>query len=227
MRSPYKIVFFDNDGTLTDNRSTWVYTHTWLGTWEPDGRLLLENHLENRTPYDEFSRENVRLWKSFPKERFLKRIRTIKIRPGVGETVRSLKDAGVIVAVLSSGFSLWKKIWLEREGIEWDYYHANDIVFDSDGKCTGEIVMHVTDNVPGMDKGSWVERICTAEGIPKEQRVFVGDGWGDVSGFNACAFGIAVEPYMDEVIKAAKYILNGDEFLKIREICIGEQNERS
>jgi HAD superfamily phosphoserine phosphatase-like hydrolase len=221
--SPYRIVFFDNDGTLTDNRSTWIYTHSWLGTWEPDGRRLLEHHLKNRTPYDQFARDSVRLWKGAPREKFLERLRTIGIRRDVPEVLRALMNAGMKLAVLSSGFSLWREMWFQREGIRWDYYHANDLVFDSSSLCTGEIIMHVTDNVPGMDKGSWVEWICAEPGIPKEERVFVGDGWGDVPGFKACAFGVAIDPFPEEVRVAAKYVLNGSEFAKVRDLCLHEK----
>ncbi len=218
MSSPIRIIFFDNDGTLTDNPSTWIYTHKWLGTWEPDGKRLLDHHLKNKTPYDEFSHESVKLWKGVPKEKFLDRLRSIGVRPGVPETLRALRSSGLSLAVLSSGFSLWREMWKEREGIEWDHYHANDLVFDENGIFTGEIEMHVTDNVPGMEKGSWVERICAEEGIPKEDRVFVGDGWGDVSGFEACAFGVAIDPSPEYVGDAAKYVLAEDEFNKILEL---------
>ncbi len=216
--SPYRIVFFDNDGTLTDNRSTWIYTHKHLGTWETEGRRLLEHHLANRTPYDEFAKESVKLWTGFPKEKFLERLRTIGIRSGVPKVIAALRKAGVKLAVLSSGFALWQEIWREREGIEWDHYHANDIQFDGDGICNGEIVMHVTDNVPGMDKGSWVERISEKEGIPKEERVFIGDGWGDIPGFEKCAFGVAIDPSQDDIRDAAKHVLGPNEFVRLLEI---------
>ncbi len=219
LKSPYKLIFFDNDGTLNTDRSTWEYFHKHLGTWE-EGRPIMEHHLEARTPYDEFSRISTRLWKGFHKEKFMERLRTVKIRPGAPALIRDLKAAGLKLVVLSSGISLWRQTWWEREGIDWDHYHANDIVFDEDGICTGEIEMHVTDNVPGMDKGSWVERISEEESIPIEERVFIGDGWGDVSGFRKCAFGIGVDPNMQEVIDSAKYVLYGDDFLKIKDLLL-------
>ena len=220
-KSPFRLVFFDNDGTLNSYRSTWEYTHRHLGTWEPEGRRILEQHLRKRSPYDEFARESTRLWTGAPRERFLERLRTIEIRPGAVEVIEALKSAGLKLAVLSSGFSLWREIWRERENVEWDYYHANDIRFDRDGFCTGEIVMHVTDNVPGMEKGTWVRRIAQEEGISKEQRVFVGDGWGDIAGFRECAFGVAIDPNMQEVRDAARYVLGPDEFPTVLDILLG------
>jgi len=218
--SPYRLVFFDNDGTLTANRVSWVYMHTHLGTWGPESRRLLESHLANKTPYDEYARESVKAWKGIPKERFLERLRTIEIRPDIGKVVHILREAGMKLTLMSSGFSLWKEVWLEREGIEWDYYRANDIVFDEQGLCTGEIVMNVTDNVPGTDKGSLVEQIATLEGVSKEQRVFVGDGRGDILGFEKCAFGIAIDPESEEVRAAARYVLKGDDFGRIVDILV-------
>jgi phosphoserine phosphatase len=216
----YKIVFFDNDGTLTSNRVAWVYMHEHLGTWDK-GRLLLEFHIENKTPYDEFAHESVKLWTGIPKEKFLERLRTIGIRPGIHEVVEALRRKGMKLAVLSSGFSLWKDMWLEREGIEWDYYMANDLIFDENDIFTGKIVMNVTDNVPGSDKGSLVEDISKIENVAKTERVFVGDGRGDIFGFRHCAFGIAIDPENEDVKKTARYILRGEDFERIVEILEG------
>lgn len=217
-RPLFKLVFFDNDGTLNTYRSFFEYFHKHFGTWEPEGRKILEHHMKERTPYDEFCRTSVRLWKGFPREKFLERLRTIEIRPEAPGILRKLIESGVTTAILSSGLTMWKGMWMEREGISFDHYHANDLKFDENDICTGEIEMHVTDNVPGMDKGSWVERISEEEGVSIEERVFIGDGWGDVFGFRKCAFGVAVDPNLDEVRKAAKYVLGPDEFGKLREI---------
>jgi phosphoserine phosphatase len=216
----YKLVFFDNDGTLTSNRVAWVYMHEYLGTWE-QGRSLLEYHIENKTPYDEFAHESVKLWKGIPKEKFIERLMTIGIRPGIHKVMGALHAEGMKLAVLSSGFSLWKDVWLEREGIVWDYYMANDLLFDENDICTGKIIMNVTDNVPGSDKGSLVEDISRLEGVSKAERVFVGDGRGDIFGFRHCAFGIAIDPENEEVKKTARYVIKGDEFEKIIGLIIG------
>jgi HAD superfamily phosphoserine phosphatase-like hydrolase len=217
-RPKFRLVFFDNDGTLNTYRSFFEYFHRHFGTWEPEGREILDHHMTERTPYDEFCRESVLLWKGFPKDGFLERMRTIEIRDQAPEIIRELTGAGVKIAVLSSGLTLWRDMWMEREGISFDHYHANDLKFDENGVCTGEIEMHVTDNVPGMEKGSWVERIAEIEGVPREERIFIGDGWGDVGGFRMCAYGVAIDPNLDEVSKAARYILGPNEFGKLRGI---------
>jgi phosphoserine phosphatase len=217
-----KIVFFDNDGTLTAYRVAWVYMHQWLGTWEPEGKRLLDEHIQNKTPYDEFSKKSTRLWVGISRDRFLERIRTIPVHPDIDKVVKELKGAGIKLAVLSSGFSLWKEVWLEREKIKWDYYMANDLVFDKDDRCTGEIVMNVTDNVPGTMKGDLVRKISEKEGILKDECVFTGDGRGDVPGFIECRYGIAIDPENDDVRNAAKWVLRGDEFGKVSGIILGK-----
>jgi phosphoserine phosphatase len=214
-----KMVFFDNDGTLTNNRVAWVYMHEHMGTWER-GRVLLEQHITARTPYNEFAEESVKLWTGIPKTKFLERLRGIEIRPGVRTVVKKLRDAGLMLAVLSSGFSLWRDIWLEREGIVWDYYRANDLVFDENDIFTGRIIMTVTDNVPGSDKGSIVQEISMIEGVSRDERVFVGDGRGDIPGFEHCAYGIAIDPETELVRSAAKYSLEGDDFERVAQILL-------
>jgi len=213
--SPYKIIFFDNDGTLNVNRSTWELLHKHFGTWEPQGREMQEILLRDRTPYDEYSRQITRMWKGIPKERFMEVFRQLPFREGAVELVRELNKRGFILAVLSSGFTLWRDLWHDREKIDWPHYVANEIIFDENGICTGEIDVHVTDNVEGMDKGTWVERIATEEGIDPQKCVFVGDGWGDVPGFKKCGLAIAIDPNMDEVVEAADVVLEGGEIRKV------------
>ncbi len=220
LKSLYKLIFLDNDGTLNTERSTWEYFHRHLGTWESVGKALEEAILRDRTPYDEFARQSVASWKGIPKSKFMERLRTINIRDGALEVISAIKDSGLKIAVLSSGFSLWKDIWRER-GVEWDYYYANDLIFDKNDISTGEIEMKVTDNVPGLDKGTLVGKIQKLEGLKKEETIFIGDGWGDVTGFKKCAFGIAIDPNMDEVKQAAKYVLRADEFRKVLDIIFG------
>lgn len=219
--SKFKIVFFDNDGTLNTGRSTWEYLHKYFGTWEPEGRLMQEKLLHDRTPYDEYSREVTSIWEGIPKEKFLERLGQIEVRDGAVELIRTLQESGIKLGILSSGFTLWRDVWKRRAGLEFDFYKANEIYFDSDGLCTGEIEMHVTDNVPGMDKGNWVEKISDELGIPEEERVFVGDGWGDVPGFKKCGLKIAVDPNMPEVNEAADYVLGEDEILNVLDLITG------
>ncbi len=214
------MIFFDNDGTLNPCRSCWEYFHRHFGTWEPDACRLQKILLSERTPYDEYCHQTVKLMSGVPREKFLERIRTIEPRPGALQLIQTLKNAGIKLAVLSAGLSIWRDVWRERDGVEWDYYQANEVIFDENGLCTGEIEINVTDNVDGMDKGDWVERIAEKEGISIEERVFIGDGWGDVPGFRKCGISIAIDPNMDEVKNAADYILDGNEILKVLEIII-------
>lgn len=155
--------------------------------------------------------------KGFPKEKFLECLRTIEIRKDAVDVIKILRSGGFKLAVLSSGFTLWRDFWSEM-GVEWDHYHANELIFDENDICTGDVVVNVTDNVPGMDKGSWAEKIQKIECLKKEETVFVGDGWGDVPGFRQCAFGIAIDPNMHEVIDAAKYVLGPGEFRKVLDL---------
>jgi len=222
IETPYKIVFFDNDGTLNTGRSTWQYLHKHFGTWEPEGRILQEKFLSERTPYDEYSRTVTRLWEGIHRDKFIERLGQIETRGNAVELIKTLKVSGLKIGVLSSGFTLWRDVWRERAGLEFDYYVANEIIFDGDGVCTGEIEIRVTDNVPGMDKGDWVERISDELGILYEERVFVGDGWGDVPGFRKCGLAIAVDPNMSEVNEAADRVLGGDEIMKVVEIISGK-----
>jgi HAD superfamily phosphoserine phosphatase-like hydrolase len=212
--STYKLILFDNDGTLNNYRSTWEYLHRHFGTWDPEASRLDQILMRERTPYDQYARASAALFKGVPKSKFLERLRTIEIRPGAVELIKTLQVAGIKLAVISSGLSLWRDMWLEREGIVFDYYYANNLFFDEKDICTGEIAILVTDNVQGMDKGSWVDKISAIENVPFEHRAFIGDGWGDVPGFKRCGLSIAIDPNMQEVRNAATFVIGSEEILK-------------
>lgn len=202
----YDLVVFDNDGTLNTQTSCWQYIHTGFGSYESVGRQLLEHHLEHRTPYDEYARANLVHWKGRSKKEFLDIIRAIPLRESAIEVLHFLVERGYKTGVISSGFSFWRDRFAEEYGIEFDFFCTNEIIFDANDLCTGEIEMNATDNVFGKDKAAILIRECDALGIPPERTVFVGDGWGDVGAMKLTARAYCVGDNFPEVREASEWL---------------------
>ena len=202
----FDLVVFDNDGTLNSETSCWQYTHEGFGTYESVGKKLLEHHLEHRTPYDEYARANLVHWKGHAKEKFLKIIRSIPLRDGAVEVLHYLRERGYKIGVISSGFSFWRDLFRDDWGIEFDFYCTNEILFDANDICTGEIILNTTDNVPGKDKGAIFKREVEKLGIPFDRTVMVGDGWGDVAAMKLAARAYCVGDNFPEVREASEWL---------------------
>jgi HAD superfamily phosphoserine phosphatase-like hydrolase len=210
----FDLVVFDNDGTLNLETSCWRRVHEAFGTYESIGRRLLEHHLEKRTPYDEYASENLTHWKGHHKKEFLDIIRAIQLREGAMDVLHYLRQQGYKIGVVSSGFMFWKDRFRDEFSIEFDFYRANEILFDEKDICTGEIILNTTDNVPGKDKGSIIKRESSALGIPLKRTVMVGDGWGDVVPMKLAARAYCVGDNFPEVHEAADEWL-GDSLLPL------------
>ena len=88
--------------------------------------------------------------------------------PGARESVRALKQAGVLVAVVSTGLRLQAEQVQAELGI--DRIVANEILFE-DGVATGE----VRSWVPEGDKGAVVADLQAEFGVVPEECLAVGD----------------------------------------------------
>lgn len=212
----FDLVVMDNDGTLNSQYSCWQYIHEAFGSYEPDGRELLEHHLKHRTPYDEYALANLAYWKGRTRGEFIEIIRSIPLREGTIDVLSYLEERGYKMGVISSGFTFWRDLFLERYDIRFSFYCANEIVFDENGVCTGGIILNTTDNVPGKDKGTIFKREVSKLGIPFERTVMVGDGWGDVAAMKLAGRSYCVGNNYPEVRETADEWL-GDSLLPLME----------
>jgi phosphoserine phosphatase len=199
----YDLVVFDVDGTINTEKSCWRRFHEAFGTYEPEGRELLSYHLEHRTPYDEFARRNLIMWRGRHRDEFLDVIRSTPLRDGAVEVLNYVDDRGYRTGAISSGFTFWRERLRDEFRIEFDFYRSNEIVFDDSGVCTGDIIMNTTDNVPGKDKASIIAREARKLGISLKNTVMVGDGWGDVSAMKLAGRSFCVGDVFPEVREAA------------------------
>ena len=109
----------------------------------------------------------------------------IKLTPGAGTFIRTLRRLGYRTAIVSGGFTTVTDHLSELLGI--DHSHANRLEV-VEGQLTGRTVGPVVDR---EEKAEFVRAIAAKEGIPLDQVVAVGDGANDLDMLSVAGLGIA------------------------------------
>jgi phosphoserine phosphatase len=203
--SRLKLALFDLDGTLKQARDPYVYLHQQLGTWEAS-QSFFGKGLAGELAYDEWLRLDAALWRGISQERIEGLLRQNPYLPGAVETVRSLKQGGVQVALISTGLDLHARQVQADLGV--DYVFANEILFEH-GLVTGQAVAHV----PEGGKDEIAARLQAELGVTRDECLAVGDGTSDAGMFAHVRLGVAINP-ASEVTRAAAGLVLEDADLR-------------
>jgi phosphoserine phosphatase len=180
----FKLVIFDLDGTLTQERSIWEYIHKRLGKWYGFAEDYQNQFLAGRISYEAFCEHDAQIWKGMKVEEVLKIVKTVAFHPGVDELIHYLKDKGLKLAMVSSGLSLLS-IWVHQK-YGFDYSVSNDLLHEN-GVLTGKVKIQVYYD----KKAEWVRRIMKEFGVESEEVIAIGDSKGDFDMFEMVGFSIA------------------------------------
>ncbi|MBC8449244.1 MAG: HAD family phosphatase [Chloroflexi bacterium] len=194
-----KLALFDLDGTLKQVRDPYVYLHQRLGTWE-QSQEFFQMGLEGHISYAEWLRRDAELWAGQPVERIIALFRANPYVPGAREVLRALQQAGVTVALISTGLTLHAELVRSECGLE--YAFANEVLV-AGGRLTGEAV----ERVPEGGKGAIADRLMAELGVPADALLAVGDSTSDIALFERAGVSVAVNPSSDEVRAAADIVL--------------------
>ncbi len=167
-----RIVFLDCDGTLTTVKSSWEYLHRRLGLWTDNADEYQTLFRQGAIDYHEFCKRDALLWRGLSVEAVGSVIREIPYQPGARDLVASLKGAGIVTVIISTGLSLLvEKV---RGELSIDLCFSNDLL-SRDGRLSGEISIHVDYDL----KGPIVRRTLERLGLSPAQASAIGDGEGD------------------------------------------------
>jgi phosphoserine phosphatase len=194
-----RLAIFDLDGTLKQARDPYVYLHQRLGTWEAS-QSFFSKGLAGELDYDEWLRLDAALWKGVSQTEMEVLFRQNPYLPGAQATVRALQQAGVKIALVSTGLHLHAE--QVREELALDWVCANEILFEN-GQATGEAQAHV----PEGGKGQVVAQLQAEFGVSPDECLAVGDGASDAAMFERVRVGVAVNPSSDKVRAAADLVL--------------------
>jgi phosphoserine phosphatase len=167
-----KIVFLDCDGTLTTVKSSWEYLHRRLGLWTEKADEYQVLFRQGTIDYHEFCRRDALLWKGLKLDAVLPILDDITYQPGAADLVRSLKEAGIITVIVSTGLSfLVEKV--QRE-LSIDHIFANELLVSGD-----ELSGNIRINVDYDMKGAIVRTLLRDLAIGFDEASAIGDGEGD------------------------------------------------
>jgi phosphoserine phosphatase len=180
----YKLVIFDLDGTLTQERSIWEYIHIRLGKWYGFAEEYQTQFLAGKISYEEFCERDAQVWKGMKIEELLKIIKTVSFHPGVDELINYLKQKGWKITMVSSGLSLLSD-WVHKK-YGFDYSVSNDLLHEN-GILNGKVKIQVYYD----KKAEWVEKILKQFGMRSDEVIAIGDSRGDMDMLQMVGFSIA------------------------------------
>lgn len=197
--SRLKLAVFDLDGTLKQARDPFVYLHQRLGTWEAS-QVFFQKGLAGELDYEEWLRLDASLWKGISRTQMEAIFRENPYLPGARETVLALKQAGVLVALISTGLLLHAEQVQAELCI--DRIMANEILFE-DGIATGEATCHL----PEGGKAEIVAHLQAEWGVAPGECLAVGDSSSDADMFRLARLGVAVNPWSERIRAEAGLVL--------------------
>jgi len=195
-KEQFKLVIFDLDGTLTQERSIWEYIHKQLGKWYGFAEEYQNLFLAGKISYEEFCERDALVWKGMRVEELLEIAQTVPFHPGVDELINFLKQKGLKLSMVSSGLSILTN-WVHQK-YGFDYSVSNDLLHEN-GILTGKVKIQVYFD----KKAEWVRKILNQfEGKPEEV-IVVGDSRGDIDMFQMVGFSIAFNSSCKELDQIA------------------------
>ena len=180
----FKLVIFDLDGTLTQERSIWEYIHKQLGKWYGFAEEYQKKFLAGKISYEEFCERDAQVWKGMRVEELSKIVQEVPFHSGADELINYLKSKRLKLAMVSSGLSVLSDWVHQRYGF--DYSVSNDLLHEN-GILTGKVKIRVYYD----KKAEWVRRILKKFGEKSEEVIAIGDSLGDIDMFQMVGFSIA------------------------------------
>lgn len=180
----FKLVIFDLDGTLTQERSIWEYIHQQLGKWYGFAEEYQNLFLGGKISYEEFCERDAQVWKGMRVDELLEIVKTVPFHPGVDELIGHLKQKRLKLSMISSGLSLLSSWVHEKYGF--DYSVSNDLLHEN-GILTGKVKILVRYD----KKAEWVDKILQQFRANPEEVIAIGDSKGDIDMFQTVGFSIA------------------------------------
>ncbi len=194
-----RLAIFDLDGTLKQARDPYVYLHSRLGTLEASQAFFADG-FAGAISYEEWLRLDAALWKGMPVATIRALFRENPYLPGAVETVRTLKQHGVRLALVSTGIQIHAEMVAEDLGFDrvfCNYVYATDGIINGDTRV----------GVPEGGKGAIVDALLAEFGVAPSEALALGDTRSDADMFRRVGVSIAVCPNHETVRQAASLVL--------------------
>jgi phosphoserine phosphatase len=190
------------DGTLKQAESPYQLLHDRLGV----AHLAAPNRaqaLAGEITYAEWLRRDASLWAGQPVARVRALLDENPYLPGAADLLHALKRSGVVVALVSAGFTLNTDPIMAEFGL--DFCLANELLIE-DGVLSGRAI----NRVPEGGKADFACSLMAQLGIPPEQTLAAGDTSGDLELFECAGVRMAVNPRSDRLRALADVVFEPD-----------------
>lgn len=209
-----KLIAFDMDGTLTTEPSSWEYVHRIFNLWEGRADAHMARFLAGEITYEEFSLLDAMEWRGTEVSQLETAMSSIGYSQCAREAVQAAREVGAKVAIVSSGLALLAQRVGRELGVDWVF--ANELVPSADGVLTGEVVINVSIDDPGLTKAAIVRRLRQIAGASKRDTWAVGDNWGDIPMFEEAGTAVMIRP-SDQCYQRA--LLSAPHTVRLDSLC--------
>ena len=200
-----KLIFFDMDGVLTVEKSSWFYVNNKLGI---NNRGNYVKYMKGELSYPDFFRLDLTVWiEKYPgiEANYVKNILD-EIQPvkGIEKTMNFLKKNNIVSIIVSGGIS-WLSDRLVRDyGIKEAY--ANRIYCDASGRIIPEGDIQVDPAI----KDSVMRKIMIKYNVKPEECLAIGDSESDYSMYRAVPNFVAFNSNSDFLLKISSTSMEND-----------------
>ncbi len=146
---------------------------------------LTSQAMQGELDFESSLRKRVSLLESLPVSVFEKVFNSIHLTPSAQEFISILQKNGILVGLVSGGFSPIVERLANSLGIT--YFSANQLEV-KDGLLTGKLVGHI---ISPEVKQATLEQWRKELKLPKERTVAIGDGANDLLMLKSAGLGIA------------------------------------
>ena len=178
-----RLVVLDVDSTLIQNEVIDLLAAE--ANCEPEVAALTERAMAGELDFEQSLRARVKLLTGLHESALAAAAANVRLTPGARTFIRTLKQMGFKVALVSGGFSYFTELLKEELGL--DHAYANELEV-LNGVLTGRLVGPVVDR---ERKAALLREIATLESIDRDQTVAVGDGANDLDMLAEAGLGIA------------------------------------
>lgn len=154
---------------------------------------ITEKAMNGEIDFTESLHQRVAQLKGLKEEKMQEILQNLPLTPGVEKFVKTVKNFGYKVAVISGGFLYFANSLKDKLGL--DYAFANDLEIVN-GELTGNLKGTIID---ANQKATILELISQQEKITLEQVVAIGDGANDLPMLSRAGLGIAF--HAKEIVK--------------------------
>ena len=189
--SNFKLVMFDMDGTLIQDRGIFVIADK-KGFKDELIKKIRDNNLE----FYKRSIDIAKLSKGLNIKELLEIFRSIKLSENIENVIKELKKNNIKTAIATDSDKFLADDLKNRLGL--DYTFANNLITIND-VITGELEIHNKDltqdffsgKIYSLCKSCALEQLCIDLGISLNETIAVGDGKVDIGMIKKAGLGIA------------------------------------